>query len=70
MEQLKSIAAKFSRGSREARLVTAAALNPQAASRPQPLEAAFTAGIFPECWKRNFPRPGPQKHPVPWSKLL
>ena len=59
MEQLKSIATRFSRGSREAHLVTAAALGQWAASRQvslrQAMEAALTAGIFPECWERNFP---------------
>jgi molybdopterin/thiamine biosynthesis adenylyltransferase len=59
MEHLKSIATRFSRGSREAHLVTAAALGQWAASqrvsRRRAVEAALTAGIFPECWERNFP---------------
>jgi hypothetical protein len=59
MEPLKSIATRFSRGSREAHRVTAAALGQWAASRRvslrQAMEAALTAGIFPECWERNFP---------------
>lgn len=59
MEHLKSIATRISRGSREAHLVTAAALGQWAASRQvslrQAMEAALTAGIFPECWERNFP---------------
>ncbi len=59
MEHLKSIATRISRGNREAHMVTAAALDHWAAgrqiSRRQALEAALTAGIFPECWERNFP---------------
>ena len=59
MEHLKSIATRFSRGSREAHRVTAAALGQWAASRQislrQAMETALTAGIFPEGWERNFP---------------
>jgi molybdopterin-synthase adenylyltransferase len=59
MEHLKSIARRISRSDREARMVTAAALDHWAASRKvsrrQALEAALSAGIFPECWERNFP---------------
>jgi molybdopterin/thiamine biosynthesis adenylyltransferase len=63
MELLKSIATRFSRGSREAHRVTAAALGQWAASRQvslrQAMEAALAAGIFPECWERNFPSLSP-----------
>jgi molybdopterin/thiamine biosynthesis adenylyltransferase len=59
MEQLKSIASRISRGNREAHIITAAALDNWAAGRQvsprQAMEAALTAGIFPECWERNFP---------------
>ena len=63
MELLKSIATRFSRGSREAQRVTAAALGQWADSRQvslrQAMEAALAAGIFPECWERNFPSLSP-----------
>jgi molybdopterin/thiamine biosynthesis adenylyltransferase len=63
MEPLKSIAVRFSRGGQETRMVTAAALGQWADSRQvslrQAMEAALTAGIFPECWERNFPSLGP-----------
>jgi len=59
MELLKSIATRFFRGSQEAHMVTMAALAQWAASLKvslrQAMEAALTAGIFPECWERNFP---------------
>lgn len=59
MEQLKSIASRISRGARESHIIPAAALDQWAASRQvsrrQAMEAALTAGIFPECWERNFP---------------
>ena len=59
MEQLKSIATHISRGSREAHLVTAAALGQWAASRQvslrQAMEAALTAGIFPDAGSAIFP---------------
>ena len=59
MEQLRFSASRFSRGGREAHLITATALGQWAASRlvslRQAMEAALTTGIFPECWERNFP---------------
>jgi molybdopterin-synthase adenylyltransferase len=59
MEQLAAIATRISRGNCEGLMVSAAALDHWAAarqvSRRQALEAALSAGIFPECWERNFP---------------
>jgi molybdopterin-synthase adenylyltransferase len=59
MEQLKIIATRLSRGGRVAQVITATALGQWAARRQvslsQAMEAALTAGIFPECWERNFP---------------
>jgi molybdopterin-synthase adenylyltransferase len=59
MEHLKAIATRISRANCEAQMVTGAGLDHWAAgrqvSRRQALEAALTAGIFPECWERNFP---------------
>lgn len=63
MERLKSIATRISRGNREGWMATAAALAKWAASRQvsrrQAMEAALAAGIFPECWERNFPSLSP-----------
>jgi molybdopterin/thiamine biosynthesis adenylyltransferase len=59
MDSLKSLATRISRGGQEGWLVTGAALAEWAASRQvsrrQAIEAALAAGIFPECWERNFP---------------
>jgi len=56
---LKSIASRAIRAGREFQMVPAAALEAWARDRQlsprQAMEAALKAGVFPECYERNFP---------------
>jgi hypothetical protein len=56
---LQTLAVGQFRGGREFRVVSAADLEQWAQDQNltprQALAAALTAGIFPECWERNFP---------------
>jgi molybdopterin/thiamine biosynthesis adenylyltransferase len=59
MEPLKSLATRISRAGQEGLTVSGTALAEWAERRQvdlhQAYEAALAAGIFPECWERNFP---------------
>jgi len=55
---LKTIASPVARSGRKFRLVSAPGLDAWARERGfsprQAVEAALTAGLFPECYERNF----------------
>ncbi|HZE21019.1 MAG TPA: ThiF family adenylyltransferase, partial [Desulfobaccales bacterium] len=59
MESLKAVATRITRAGQEGLMVSGAALVDWAERRQvdlhQACEAALAAGLFPECWERNFP---------------
>lgn len=68
---LRSIAIHAARGERNFLLATQESLQAWAAARNLPLrrgiEAALEAGIFPECFERNFPSLTPAEQLILWQ---